>query len=250
MTALAPSASAQALPWDNTRNGNPYVLHGYGDQCTAFAFGRYKTINSESLKFANPQGKSVYPDAGLMYDYLVETSTSYRDSRPVRGALVCWKKAGAPGHAGHIERVNSNGSVEISEQNWPLRSGPRRTNLTASALQSRPTSTGAYALAGFVNPNRPTAIGTLFTTRINKTFQVDVALTDEDRRDVSILFGILEDGRVLSGTAGSGKVAPNNPVSIRWGNTSMLRRGRTYSVYLVTHDFRGLRSSKTVAFTW
>jgi surface antigen len=253
--AFTNAASAQSLTWDNTRTGNPYVAAGYGDQCTAFAFGHYKVVNGESLRFLNPQGNAVYPDAGLMFDYAVQTSTTYRDSVPVRGALISWKKAGAPGHAATIERLYSDGSADIAEQNWPKGSGPNSKTLTAATLQSRSSTvngqTSYYTLAGYVNPNRPTAIGTLYTAKINSTtLQLNVALLDEDRRPVQVLVGLFDGGSVVSGTTGSGTINPNSIVTVQWSNTSQLRRGKTYAVYLWATDFRGLRSSNSTTFTW
>jgi surface antigen len=252
--ALANAASAQSLTWDNTRTGNPYVAAGYGDQCTAFAFGRYKVVNSEALRFVNPQGTVVSPDAGLMATYVVESPTVYRDSVPVRGALISWSKPNQPGHAANIERLNSDGSADIAEQNWPKGSGPNSKTLTAAALQRRSSTvngqTSYYTLQGFVNPNRPTALGTLYTAKINSTLQLDVAVLDEDRHPVQILAGIFDGSTVVSGTTLSGTINPNSALTVRWSNTSHLRRGKIYTVYLWATDFRGLRSSKSTTFTW
>ncbi len=252
--AFANAASAQSLTWDNTRTGNPYVFYGYGDSCTAFAFGRYKLVNGEALRFVNPQGKAVWPDAGLMFDYAVQTPTTYRDGVPVRGALISWKKPGAEGHAATIERLYSDGSADIAEQNWPKGSGPNSKTLTAAKLQSRSSTvngqTSYYTLAGYVNPNRPTAFGTPYTTKTASTLQLNVAVLDEDRRPVNILVGIFDSGSVVPGTTGSGTINPNSALTVRWNNTSQLRRGKTYSAYLWATDFRGLRSSKSTTFTW
>src|SRR5262245_43781673 len=51
-----------AQAWDNSF-ANPYVPK-YSDQCTAFAWGRFKVVNGESLRFKNPQNKTVAPDGG------------------------------------------------------------------------------------------------------------------------------------------------------------------------------------------
>lgn len=252
--AFTNSTSAQSLTWDNTRTGNPYVAAGYGDQCTAFAFGRYKVVNGDAIRFVNAQGKAVYPNAGLMASYAVDTPTVYRDSVPVRGALISWSKSGEPGHAGNIERLYSDGSADISEQNWPTGSGPGTKTLTAAKLQSRPSTvngkTSYYTLAGYVNPNRPTALGTLSTSKTASTFQLNVAVLDEDNRPVNILVGIFDGSTVVSGTTGGGAINPNNTLTVRWNNTSQLRRGKTYTINLWATDFRGLRSSKSTTFTW
>ena len=251
--ASAGTALAQSLSWDNTRTGNPYVAAGYGDQCTAFSFGRYKTVNGEALRFLDTKGKAVYPNAGLMYDYVVETSTSYRDTTPVRGALISWKKSGEPGHTGTAERIYSDGSADIGEQNWPTGSGPSSKKLTASQLQSRSSTvngkTSYYTQAGYVCPNRPTSLGTLYTAKIDSNLQLDVAVLDEDNRNVNVLVALLDGSTVVSNTTASGSIAPNRAVQVVW-KSPKLTRGKKYSVWFQATDWRGLKASKSATFTW
>lgn len=248
------TASAQSFSWDNSWS-NPYVSSGNGDQCTAYAFGRYKVVNGVSLRFIDGQGRLVYPGGGSMFRFAVETSTTYRDSAPVRGALASWTKDGEPGHAGSIERVNnSDGSCDISEQNWPTGWGPNGKTLSAADIKNRPskrtTGTVYYTLAGFVCPNRPSAFGTLYTNKTATTLQVQFALMDEDRRQVNLLSAIVDGQTVVPGTTISGNVSSNVVVKANYGNTSQLRRGKTYTIYVWATDFRGLRSNKSTTFTW
>ena len=251
--ALANAASAQTLTWDNTL-GNPFVASGNADQCTAYAWGRFKNLNGTALEFTSTSGRN----GGRLYALAVETPYVYRDSVPVRGSLISWTKGSAPGHAAIVESPNIDGlgKALISEQNWPLHWGPNSKNLDAAALLRR-TSTAAdgtvsiYTLAGYVNPNRATAIGTLYTTRITTTaLQLNVALLDEDKRPLSVLVGIFAGGIVVSGTSVSGTVNANSPLTVRWSNTSQWVRGKTYTITLWVTDFRGLRSSKSTTFVW
>ncbi len=174
-------------------------------------FNSFLGANGEALRFVNPQGKAVYPDAGLMATYVVESPTVYRDSVPVRGALISWSKPNQPGHAANIERLYSDGSADIAEQNWPKGSGPNSKTLTAATLQSRSSTvngqTSYYTLAGYVNANRPTAFGTPYITKTTSTLQLNVAVLDEDRRPVNILVGIFDGSTVVSGTTGSSRSA-------------------------------------------
>lgn len=242
---LAIAVPASAQQWDNSNN-NPYVSAGYGDQCTAFAWGRFKLLNGESLQFQNSQGKSVYPNANLMATYAVESSKVYRDSVPVRGALVSFGKSGTNGHVGIIERANTDGSADISEQNWPVGSGPNTSTLSSSKLQSR----SGYNLLGYVNPNRPSAIGTLSVNNTATTVQAQFTLMDEDRRPVNLQSAIVDNGQVVPGTTLSGNVRSNVMVTATFRNTTQFRRGKSYTLYVWAADFRGLRSSKSVTFTW
>lgn len=249
----ANAAMAQSLSWDNSL-GNPYVSSGNGRECTAFAWGRFKAVNGDKLRFVNPQGRTAYPSAGLMFDYAVESSTVYRDNVPVRGGLISWRKPNEDGHVGNVERVNSDGSVDMSEQNWPTGSGPIARTLTAAKLQNRPSTvngkTSYYTLAGYVNPNRETAIGTMSLTKLSSSLQAKFTLMDEDRRDVYLLLGIEADGQTVSGTS-IGKTVPSNGlVTANFTDLRKLRRGRTYTVHVWARDFRGLRSTKTKTFTW
>lgn len=241
-----------AQAWDNSVV-NPYVLKD-ADQCTAFAWGRFKVVNGESLQFKNLQNKIVAPDGGLMVDYVIETPTAYRDSVPVRGALVSWK-GGAHGHAASIERVNADGSALISEQNWPKGSAPNTKTLTAVKLQRRPSVSANgnvtnYELAGFVNPNRPPAFGAVYPTKFKTTLQVDFALLDEDNRQVKLIYGVLDRGQVVPETAGAIKVNPNRPVRLNLTGTAQLKRGKIYTFQVYAYDFRGLRSSTSKNFNW
>lgn len=244
---------ASAEPWDSSWS-NPYVASGYGDQCTAYSWGRFKVANGDALRFTNAQGKAVYPNAGLMYDYAVEAPAVYRDSVPVRGSLISWTKPNDPGHTAIVERAYSSGSCDISEQNWPTGAGPNNMTLTAASLQSRSSTvngaTSYYSLRGFVNPNRPSAIGTLYTNKTATVVQAQFALMDEDRRQVALLSAIANGGQIVPGTTLSGTVPSNVVVTANFGNTSQLQRGRTYTLYVWATDFRGLRSSKAVTFTW
>jgi surface antigen len=248
--ASAGKASAQSLDWDSSRN-NPFVASGNSRECTAYAWGRFKVLNGDSLQFTATSGRH----GGRFYELVVETPTVYRDSVPVRGSLASWTKPNDYGHVGVPERVNSDGSSYISEQNWPSGQGPNAKTLSAAEMVKRTSrlsngTTATYNLAGYVCPNRPTSIGTLYTTRINSNLQLDVAVLDEDRRQVNVLVAIVDDrNNVVINTTGSGRITPNRAVQVNW-NSLRLTRGKTYTVRMWTTDWRGLRSSKAKTFTW
>jgi surface antigen len=248
--------SANAQTWDKSQ-ANGYVQAGYSEECTAFAHGRFKTLNNEWLRYLNGSGKRVFPDAKLMFDYAVESATVYRDTAPVAGGLVAWTGPNGerdPGHAGGVESVKSDGSVRISEQNWPKGSGPSYKDLSASKLQNRDSTSASgvkkyYKLRGFVNPNRPTAIGTLFTQPLGKQLQLDMALMDEDRRSLRVLAAIVDGKTTVAGTSLSGTV-PSNRTTRCLFPTGNLRRGKTYTVTVWVWDFKDLRSTKSKTFVW
>ena len=111
-------------------------------------------------------------------------------------------------------------------------------------------TTATYSLAGYVCPNRPSGIGTLYTAKINGNLRLDVAVLDEDRRNVNVLVAIVDDrNNVVSNTTGGGSITPNRAVKVTW-NSPRLTRGKTYTVRFWTTDWRGLKSSKSTTFIW
>jgi surface antigen len=248
--ASAGTVSAQSFSWDNSWS-NPFVATGNSPECTAYAWGRFKVVNGDSLQFTSTSGRH----GGRFYELAVETPTIYRDSVPVRGALPSWTKPNDYGHVGVVERVNSDGSCYISEQNWPSGQGPNAKTLSAADMVTRTSnlSNGTkvkYYLAGYVCPNRPSSIGTLYTAKINSNLQLDVAVLDEDRRNVSVLVALFDDrNNVVSNTTGSGTMTPNRTVRVTW-NSPRLTRGKNYTVRFWTTDFKGLKSNKATTFVW
>ena len=207
-------------------------------------------VNGESLKFTATSGRH----GGRFYELAVETPTIYRDSQPVRGALVSWTKPNDFGHVAAIERVNLDGSCFISEQNWPIGRAPEAKTLSAADMVKRTSRlsngrTATYSLAGYVCPNRPSGIGTLYTAKINNDLRLDVALLDEDRRNVNVLVALFDGSTVISSTTASGSVSPNRVVTVNW-RSPRLTRGKTYTVRFWATDWRGLKSSKSQTFRW
>jgi hypothetical protein len=244
ITAAVP-ATAQSLDWDKSRS-NPFVAIGLPGECTAYAWGRFKVLNNHSLAFTQSWGRH----GGAFYDLAVEGPTIYRDQTPVRGATVSWKKDGDFGHVAIIERVNSDASCDISEQNWPTGAGPSSRKLSATDMTLR-YSNGkpVFKLAGYVNPNRPSAFGTVNTSKTSNLVRAQFALMDEDRRQVNLLSALVWNGQVVNGTTISGNV-PSNAVITANFNAAQLQRGRTYTIYIWATDFRGLKATKTATIVW
>jgi hypothetical protein len=237
---------AEAQTWDNS-SLNAYIAAGYGDQNTAFAHGRYRTLSGEWLSYTNTSGKRVFPHGGLMTSYADETSTSYPDTRPVRGSLVSWS-FGSYGHVGIIERPTFDSSGRllkalVSEQNWKA-GQVTTTELTASKLSKRGAS-GSYTLVGYLNPNRPPSIGSISTTKSGSDLQVRFPVLDEDGRLVRLLVALTDqNSKVL--VSASGDVPANRYIRI---GVSGLRSG-SYRCYVWAWDFRGLRGTNSKSFTW
>ena len=175
------------------------------------------------------------------------TTTTYRDVVPVRGSLASWV-FGDYGHAGIIEspKFDSAGqlvSAEVSEQNWKA-GRITTTELSASALLKRGI-TGNYRLSGYLNPNRPPAIGSISIVRSGSDLQVRFPIINEDNRQIRLLVALVDgNNKVLA--SGSGDVPSNRYISV---GVKGLRSG-SYKWYVWAWDFLDLRGSNSKTFTW
>jgi len=69
-------------------------------------------------------------------------------SRAVANSIVCWSDGGY-GHVAWVRSVNADGSMNISESNWPVGTGP--TNRNNIAFGTRGAS-NQFRLLGCVYP--------------------------------------------------------------------------------------------------
>lgn len=136
-------------------SANASYAGGYLGQCTWYAYGRaneiLSTVGSE-LKW------NIASNAGLWYDQNnqkgaagFQSSNVYTEPRV--GAIISWKKAGAPGHVAVVEAINSDGTITISEANVSSAKsssnpyGWQSVNLTLDEVKTRWSS---YQLAGYI----------------------------------------------------------------------------------------------------
>lgn len=79
-------------------------------QCVGYAWGRFMEVmgtTTTSLSRGN---------AGTWYGY---TSDGYkRGKTPALGAVICWSKPGAAGHVAIVEKINSDGSIVVSQSGY------------------------------------------------------------------------------------------------------------------------------------
>lgn len=135
-------------------NQNLSYAGGYLGQCTWYAFGRANEI----LSAANSDLKwNIASNAGLWYDQnLARGISGFKSSndytQPKAGAIISWKKAGAPGHVAVVESVNGN-NVTISEANI----GSAKSSSNPYGWQSVTLSTseinrrwGNYTFSGYI----------------------------------------------------------------------------------------------------
>ena len=135
-------------------NLNLSYAGGYLGQCTWYAFGRANEILNNAgsnLKWR------IASNAGLWYDQNLNNGASgFKSSndytKPKVGAIISWKKAGAPGHVAVVEEVNGN-TVTISEANiGSIKSsenpyGWQTTTLSLSEVNRR---WGSYTFSGYI----------------------------------------------------------------------------------------------------
>lgn len=108
---------------------NVFARSGYGmwenaGNCTAYAFGRFSEILGKQASL--PTG-----NAGTWYGTNKSNGTYEYGQTPQLGAVCCWSKPSAAGHVAVVEKINSDGSILISESGWgsgyfwtSTRSGP------------------------------------------------------------------------------------------------------------------------------
>lgn len=84
--------------------------HSVLPNCTGYAWGRFMEILGDIPKLSRA-------NAGLWYG---NTSDGYeRGQIPKLGAVACWSYPGEAGHVAIVERINSDGSITISESGYP-----------------------------------------------------------------------------------------------------------------------------------
>ena len=92
---------------------NVFYTSGYGmPNCTAYAYGRaYELLGRKpSLCTGN---------AGQWYSYNAKHNFYKYGSKPKLGAIACWDNYDSnQGHVAVVEKVNSDGTILISESHW------------------------------------------------------------------------------------------------------------------------------------
>lgn len=84
--------------------------HSVLPNCTGYAWGRFMEILGDTPKLSRA-------NAGLWYG---NTSDGYeRGQTPKLGAVACWSYPGEAGHVAIVERINSDGSITLSESGYP-----------------------------------------------------------------------------------------------------------------------------------
>ena len=100
-------------PW-KSRGFDPWGF--YKLQCTSYASWKWNAVYGKSWHNTRPGSGSGYNWANLAYDQGYGVSYS-----PRVGAIMVWSKSQAGGSWGHVaivEKVNGNGTVDVSEYNW------------------------------------------------------------------------------------------------------------------------------------
>lgn len=90
-----------------SRAKNVYFQQGYGmPNCVAYAYGRVYEMNGE---------KPLINHGSAGDWYFINKRNHYYDygSAPKVGAVACWSR-----HVAVVEKVNSDGSVTLSESHW------------------------------------------------------------------------------------------------------------------------------------
>jgi surface antigen len=157
----------------NPNGSNGVPVRGNWIWCTEFAFGR--AIEKGLINQNSGIGKNISGNAG---DWDNQAGTWSKT--PSANSFIVWEAntggAGNVGHVGFVERVNSDGSLTITEANWATARGSfnSRTitpgtdkyrdakfiSLGGSATPTSPSPTSGQVLRGTEGPDRLSAPNT------------------------------------------------------------------------------------------
>lgn len=111
----APTSDIRWYGKDNPAYGGKYSMFDKHDgkygNCTHYAIGRYQEVNNKKCKLINQNA-----DKFLDYAKKVGYKTGMT---PKLGAIVVWKHTKqSNGHVGVVEKIYSNGDLDISMSGW------------------------------------------------------------------------------------------------------------------------------------
>lgn len=121
-------------------NYNAFERYGYGmPNCTAYAYGRaYEILGKEP--------KLSWNGAGQWYGYNKSGGYYKYGSTPKVGAIACWTYSGG-GHVAVVEKIESNGTMTLSNSEW----GGRTFYLTtAKTTDSNPGGNSWWTFQGYI----------------------------------------------------------------------------------------------------
>ena len=121
-------------------NYNVFQKYGYGlPNCTAYAYGRaYEILGTEP--------KLSWNGAGQWYGYNQSNGYYKYGSTPKVGAIACWSYGGG-GHVAVVEKIESNGTMTLSNSEW----GGRTFYLTtAKTTDSNPGGNSWWTFQGYI----------------------------------------------------------------------------------------------------
>lgn len=108
-------------PYSNPNGLDPWKF--YQMQCTSYAAWYW---NSNGYNWYNTQ-----PGNGdaKNWDQIANTLGYATGQTPRVGAIISWKNIGSHGHVAIVQKINSDGSIDVSEYNWIAYSYSYRSNV-------------------------------------------------------------------------------------------------------------------------
>ena len=145
-TIYAYSATVPVLV-DNMWKPNPFYEGGAWN-CTRYAWGRAVEKIGVALAFKGGPGNQ---NAGQWYQDVVSQGTVSLGptSSPRPNSIAVW--TGGDGHVAFVEDINTDGSLILTEANYPSGSSPHQTTLPPSQITSRSGENGTVLqLVGYI----------------------------------------------------------------------------------------------------
>lgn len=133
-----PAYSAQAqIQIDGTFQSNPFYFGGSW-QCTRYAWGRAVEKTGVTLAFAGGPGNQ---NGGQWHGNVITGGSVSLGSTPRQNSIAVWTGGqDANGHVAFVEDINADGSLIVTEANYPVGSVPHQDVLS-------PTNSSGYQIA-------------------------------------------------------------------------------------------------------
>ena len=146
MTDLGMKASAYSERTTAPSNDNAYYYNSsynplaakYVGECTWYAFGRAYEILGYKPNLSTRNGNYWYSEN-------ISNGAFKYGSTPKVGSIMVTQKTSTSGHVAVVERLNSNGTMLISEYNWNVDHGFKTETLSQSA-----TTRGKHTVLGYI----------------------------------------------------------------------------------------------------
>lgn len=139
---LAINNDPTTYPYKNSIKGQVDKWGFYTRNCTSYsAYKVSQSVGNFHNTMTGPNGKSGTFSNANNWDNNAQNIGFTVTSSPSQGSIVVWEAykggAGSVGHVAYIEKVNTNGSINLSEYNWNYGDGNYNERSNVQAIDGR-----------------------------------------------------------------------------------------------------------------